>query len=923
MPHRAISKLTSIVTLLAILAAVASARAAEPLRSTPSNVMIEFALDSEKAYSDPFNEVELDALVTAPDGSEVRVPAFWAGGQAWKLRFASPLAGTHHFRTVCSDAANAKLNGVEGQFEVTPYAGDNPLCRHGPLRVAADHRHLEHRDGTPFLWLGDTWWMGLCNRLAWPGEFRTLTADRADKGFNVVQIVAGLYPDMPAFDDRGRNENGFPWEQDYARIRPEYFDAADRRLVHLADSGLVPCLVGAWGYHLPWLGVERMKKHWRYLVARYGALPCVWCIAGEGEMPYYLSKDKEKDKAFQRAGWTEIARYVRGLDPYHHLLTIHPSQSSRQTLEDSSVLDFDMLQTGHGDRASIGPTLKLVHASRAAWPTMPTINGEVCYEGILGTCHDDVQRFMVWSCLLSGDAGHTYGANGIWQLNREGQPYGLSPHGGTWGATPWNEAMQLPGSRQTGLAKRLLETLPWQQFEPHPEWAAIERRAAPPWNFKAWIWFPEGSPAEDAPPGACCFRRTFELPAGRAIRRAELQATADDLLTVYLNGHSLGKHAGWNVVRQFDVPVARLAPGKNVLAIRGENGPAPPKNPAGLVCRLEITFADGETLAIDSDDSWRTSRDEAPDWTAAKFDDSAWPRAVRAAPYGGGPWGTLSAADAANATPFAAGIPRQVRVVYVPTADALQLAALEDGIVYDAVHFDPKSGDQMPIARVQGDAAGNARVAAPPGVEGDWVLLLQASSRPAAPISIHPDNPKYFLFRGRPLLLLAATEHYGSVVNRAFDFERYLADAADKRQTMTRNFLLFREQQSSRNPSSPIKPESPDFIMPWPRVGPAKAADGEPVYDLDQWNPEYFTRLRRFLECASRHGIVVELTLFSNTYADGVWALNPLRGQQFAEGWHRRVAGLHEPGQSPAQRAAVRLRRKDHRGNERLRQRLL
>ena len=207
-------------------------------------------------------------------------------------------------------------------------------------------------------------------------------------------------------------------------------------------------------------------------------------------MPYYLSKDKEKDKAFQRAGWTEIARYVRGLDPYHHLLTIHPSQSSRQTLEDSSVLDFDMLQTGHGDRASIGPTLKLVHASRAAWPTMPTINGEVCYEGILGTCHDDVQRFMVWSCLLSGDAGHTYGANGIWQLNREGQPYGLSPHGGTWGATPWNEAMQLPGSRQTGLAKRLLETLPWQQFEPHPEWAAIERRAARHGTSKRGSGFP-------------------------------------------------------------------------------------------------------------------------------------------------------------------------------------------------------------------------------------------------------------------------------------------------------------------------------------------------------------------------------------------------------------------------------------------------
>ncbi|MEX0676508.1 MAG: cellulase family glycosylhydrolase [Pirellulales bacterium] len=145
------------------------------------------------------------------------------------------------------------------------------------------------------------------------------------------------------------------------------------------------------------------------------------------------------------------------------------------------------------------------------------------------------------------------------------------------------------------------------------------------------------------------------------------------------------------------------------------------------------------------------------------------------------------------------------------------------------------------------------------------------------PIAIHPDNPKYFLFRGRPLVLLSATEHYGSVVNRAFDFERYLADAADKKQTLTRTFLLFREQQSSRNPSSPLKAESPDYLAPYPRMGPERAMDGEPQYDLDSWNGEYFARLHKFLTRASELGIVVELTLFSNSYGPDVWALNPLR----------------------------------------------
>ena len=60
--------------------------------------------------------------------------------------------------------------------------------------------------------------------------------------------------------------------------------------------------------------------------------------------------------------------------------------------------------------------------------------------------------------------------------------------------------------------------------------------------------------------------------------------------------------------------------------------------------------------------------------------------------------------------------------------------------------------------------------------------------------------------------------------------------------------------------------------------------DGEAKYDLDRWNPEYFDRLRRFLALASDLGIVVELTLFSNTYTNQIWALNPLRDQNNLQG---------------------------------------
>ncbi|HUH64037.1 MAG TPA: DUF6298 domain-containing protein [Terracidiphilus sp.] len=152
-----------------------------------------------------------------------------------------------------------------------------------------------------------------------------------------------------------------------------------------------------------------------------------------------------------------------------------------------------------------------------------------------------------------------------------------------------------------------------------------------------------------------------------------------------------------------------------------------------------------------------------------------------------------------------------------------------------------------------------------------------AAVRAQEAVRIDPENPKYLLFRGKPLALISASEHYGSVINRPFDFEKYLDDAQKHKMTVTRTFLLYRELQSARNPSSPCKPESPDFIAPYPRTGPGKAMDGEPMYDLDKWNPEYFDRLHRFLDAASKRGIVVELTIFSNTYVDNIWALHPLR----------------------------------------------
>lgn len=444
--------------------------------STQTNVPVEVALHAAKSPADPFNDVTVDVLVQSPVGGRQVVPAFWDGGDVWKFRYSAPAVGTYRFRTACSDATDSGLDGIEGEIHVTRYRGANPLFRHGPVEVGRDRRHLVYADGTPFFWLGDTWWMGLAERLHWPEEFHALAADRVHKGFTVVQIVAGLYPDMFPFDPRGANEAGYPWEAEYRTINPAYFDRADERLRCLVDNGLSPCIVGAWGYFMPWMGLDRMKRHWRYLIARYGALPVVWCAAGEANLPWYLAKGFPYDDREVVHDWTAILKYIRETDPFHRVLTIHPTAINRYTArhatDDPSLLDLDLLQTPHGEEGAAEVTEKAIQASYSARPMMPVVDGEASYEMLGDHLPTAWTRAMFWICMLNGAAGHTYGANGIWQNNRPGDPHGRSPNGPGYGSIPSQEAMHLPGSSQVALGKRFLLRLDWTHLVPVPGGAA-------------------------------------------------------------------------------------------------------------------------------------------------------------------------------------------------------------------------------------------------------------------------------------------------------------------------------------------------------------------------------------------------------------------------------------------------------------------
>jgi hypothetical protein len=429
--------------------------------------VVEREIESSHLHPDP-SSLEIDAVFES-GGRTWRVPAFWRGGSRWTVRFAPPEPGRYALRWESSDVGDTDVHGRTETVEVDAAAEKkgSTLWRHGPLGVSANGRTFEHADGTPFFWLGDTMWGGLSDRLTLDA-FREFIDDRLAKGFTVLQAVAGFVPEYEedAGDPGYCNEGGPVWEDGFARVNPAYFDAADRRIEMLLDAGILPAIVGAWGGWIHRIGVERMKQHWRYIVARYAAYPVVWISGGE---VYDPPEDHGRAEMFApHSGWTEVTAYFRSIDAHRRLVTIHeipPPYDS--AIRDESLLDFDMFQSGHSGWPSLQAGIAQItsHYGRTS-VTRPLVQGEIGYEQIGETHLADFQRAAFWTTMLNGAAGFTYGAVATWQAYTPDKAL----HRYKYGWLHSDEGMRLPGSTQIGYGADLLRRYPWWRLEPRPDW---------------------------------------------------------------------------------------------------------------------------------------------------------------------------------------------------------------------------------------------------------------------------------------------------------------------------------------------------------------------------------------------------------------------------------------------------------------------
>lgn len=150
-------------------------------------------------------------------------------------------------------------------------------------------------------------------------------------------------------------------------------------------------------------------------------------------------------------------------------------------------------------------------------------------------------------------------------------------------------------------------------------------------------------------------------------------------------------------------------------------------------------------------------------------------------------------------------------------------------------------------------------------------------------IRLHPVNNRYFIFRGKPIVLVTTTEHYGAVSNAVFNYEAYLDMLSSYGFNLSRIVVLLRETATEFKGflgyQNTLCPHTEDYIGPWKRSKIPGCFDGGNKFDLNEWNEDFFIRLKDFCSKAGEKGIIIEVTFFSQYYTnkeDSPWSLSPL-----------------------------------------------
>lgn len=121
----------------------------------PRYESLEMTVSLKAQYSNPYDlrQVSLDGVFTDPDEKQMKVPGFWDGEAAWKMRFTPSQEGEWNYQLVVTDATGTSLP-YRGNFNVTSSDLHGWLQAGNWVNPAYSGHYLVYQDGTPFYGLG-------------------------------------------------------------------------------------------------------------------------------------------------------------------------------------------------------------------------------------------------------------------------------------------------------------------------------------------------------------------------------------------------------------------------------------------------------------------------------------------------------------------------------------------------------------------------------------------------------------------------------------------------------------------------------------------------------------------------------------------------------------------------------------------------
>ena len=340
------------------------------------------------------------------------------------------------FALVCSFTA----------FGQTP----KPLPR---LRVSENGRFFVTESGQPFFWLGDTAWL-LFEKLD-RAEADQYLADRARKEFNIT--LAQILP----WEHGGTNvygETAFV-NKDFTQPNEKYWQHADYVIDRAAARGLYVGMLPMWCRNYierrkeqPLIDAAAAYSYGKFLGARYRQRShLVWLLGGD-------------DPPTKHEVYDAMAKGITDGAGRDVLMSYHPPSTVISTAAfyaDKPWMDFNLFQSGHRE---VWFSYQNAAADYARTPVKPTLESEPNYEnhpikhkmenGVFNAWH--VRSRVYWS-VFAGGAGVTYGGNGVWQMDKAGQPPFLATHANL----SWDKALDLPGATQMKYLRRLIESRPF------------------------------------------------------------------------------------------------------------------------------------------------------------------------------------------------------------------------------------------------------------------------------------------------------------------------------------------------------------------------------------------------------------------------------------------------------------------------------